>query len=335
MANPMICMMLRPLKQRENAKKLIINTQNGIYEKRFIKIGGIEQWITIRGRDKNNPAILILHGGPGSTYTPFNSWLLEWEEYFTVIQWDQIGSGKTFKKNGPVEDISFERLAQDGIGLVKIICEYLHHKKIILLGSSAGSLIGIRMIKQQPDLFYAYIGANQNSPDTGVFYKALKEYSQRNDKKALQFLEKIGSTKNTWTKDDVDKINRIAIKIDKKAPNMIFDLMLPAMLYDNESTMQDIKIMNKGMDYALEKLYGEMINFDFDDVGYQFKIPFFIFQGEYDILTPIEDARQYFDKIQAPHKEFVIIKNAGHLAEFANTKDFLTELKYKVLPIIK
>jgi pimeloyl-ACP methyl ester carboxylesterase len=328
-------MIKRPFKQNETAKKLVINTENGIYEKRFVKIGEIEQWITIRGQDKNNPAILFLHGGPGSTYTPFNSWLLDWEKYFTIIQWDQIGSGKTFKKNGKIENISFKKLAQDGIELTKIICDYLNCNKTILLGSSAGSLIGISMIKQSPELFYAYIGANQNSPDTGVYYKTLLEYAKKNEKKALRFLENIGPQKECWTKDDVDKINHIMIKIDKNAPNMIFDLMLPAIMYDCESTMEDIKIMNKGMDYALENLYKEMINFDFDSIGYQFKVPFYIFQGEYDIITPIEDARKYFERIQSPCKEFVIIKNAGHLAEFANTKGFLNELVNKILPIIK
>jgi pimeloyl-ACP methyl ester carboxylesterase len=328
-------MIKRPFKQKETARKLIVNTKNGIYEKRFITVGKIEQWITIRGQDKCNPVMLFLHGGPGSTYTPFNSWLLDWEKYFTLIQWDQIGSGKTYKKNGEINNLSFERLAQDGIELVKIICGYLNCKKIILLGSSAGSLIGIKMIKQSPELFYAYIGANQNSPDTGISYRILMEYARNKDKKALKLLENIGPNKKRWTKDDVDKINRIAIKIDMNGPNMIFDLMLPAILYDNESTMDDIKIMNKGMDYALEKLHQEMINFDFDSIGYQFKIPFFIFQGEFDIITPIEDAQKYFEKIQSPYKEFVIIKSAGHLAEFANTKEFLNELAHKVLPMVK
>jgi pimeloyl-ACP methyl ester carboxylesterase len=99
--------------------------------------------------------------------------------------------------------------------------------------------------------------------------------------------------------------------------------------------MKDIQTMSKGMEYALEKLYAEMVDFDFEGLGYQFKIPFFIFQGEYDIITPVDDARQYFEKIDAPHKKFVLIKNAGHLAEFANPKHFLEELIKNVLPLVK
>jgi pimeloyl-ACP methyl ester carboxylesterase len=317
-----------------NAKKLA-SGKNELNESRYVSINGIEQWITIRGQNKNNPIILILHGGPGSTYTPFSVFLMDWEKYFTIVQWDQTGSGKTFKKNGVVENVSFSKLADDGIELTKYICAYLNCEKIILMGSSAGSLIGLKMIKKSPERFSAYVGAEQNSPDTGLFYKIIKEYAWKNDKQAFKFLEKTGSDKNKWTKEDIDRINKIAVKADKDAPNMIYDLMLPAIMYDKEYSMKDIQIISKGMDYVLERLYNEMVNFDFEGVGFQFKIPFFIFQGEYDIITPVDDARQYFEKIEAPYKAFVIIKNAGHLAEFANPKHFLEELINKVLPLVK
>jgi pimeloyl-ACP methyl ester carboxylesterase len=331
MANPFLCMMLRPFMQKKNAKKLAAGN-NEINESRYISINGVEQWITIRGQKKSNPVILIVHGGPGSTYTPFNVLLLEWEKHFTIVQWDQIGSGKTYKKNGATPNLCFERIAEDGIELARYLCDYLRHEKIILLGSSAGSLIGIKMIQKAPQLFCAYIGAEQNSPDTGVFYQTLIAYAQKRDKKALQFLEKIGADKSAWTKADVNRVNRIAVRVDRNAPNMIFDLMLPAIMADSEYTMKDIQTMNRGMEYALENCYAEMVNFDFDGAGYQFKIPFFIFQGEHDVLTPVADARRYLEKIDAPHKEFVLIKNAGHLAEFANPSGFLHELVSRVLP---
>jgi pimeloyl-ACP methyl ester carboxylesterase len=120
MANPFICMIKRPFKRNETTKKLVINTENGIYEKRFVEIGEIEQWITIRGQNKNNPAILFLHGGPDSTYTPFNSWLLDWEKYFTIIQWDQIGSGKTFKKMEKLKIFHLTNLHKTVLNLLKL-----------------------------------------------------------------------------------------------------------------------------------------------------------------------------------------------------------------------
>jgi hypothetical protein len=72
---------------------MVIQTSASIDERRFVRIGGADQWITIRGQDRNNPAILILHGGPGAPLSVLPSQFLPWERDFTIIQWDQRGAG--------------------------------------------------------------------------------------------------------------------------------------------------------------------------------------------------------------------------------------------------
>jgi hypothetical protein len=66
----------------------------------FVKIGGIYQWVTIRGQDRENPVMLIMHGGPGVATSPLALYTLGWERDFTLVQWDQRGAGKTL--GGPV-----------------------------------------------------------------------------------------------------------------------------------------------------------------------------------------------------------------------------------------
>ena len=85
----------RSVRQHRNAKALAIRTPNRIEESMFVKIGGIDQWVQIRGENRDNPVLVILHGGPGSSYVPFTQTIRSWERYFTVVQWDQRGSGKT------------------------------------------------------------------------------------------------------------------------------------------------------------------------------------------------------------------------------------------------
>ena len=41
--------------RNRNAQDYAITAPNGIDEARYVEIGGIEQWITIRGEDRNNP----------------------------------------------------------------------------------------------------------------------------------------------------------------------------------------------------------------------------------------------------------------------------------------
>src|ERR1022692_2290817 len=95
-----------------------------INEEMFVRIGGIEQWITIKGSDSANPVILVLHGGPGDALSPVaDSMFAGWDKDFTMVQWDQPGAGRTYGKTGSAVDatMTMERMTQDGIE----VSEYL------------------------------------------------------------------------------------------------------------------------------------------------------------------------------------------------------------------
>jgi pimeloyl-ACP methyl ester carboxylesterase len=139
-------------------------TDQAITEQMYIDIGGIKQWITIRGADSNNPVVLILHGGPGAAFSPFDeSTFGKWRQYFTVVHWDQRGAGRTYTKTGPsVEStMSMDRMVTDGIEVSEYLVQHLHQRKIVLFGGSWGSILGVYMVKRRPDLFYAYVGTAQ------------------------------------------------------------------------------------------------------------------------------------------------------------------------------
>ncbi|OIK11796.1 proline iminopeptidase [Bacillus sp. MUM 116] len=329
---------LRKRNQRKNTKELQISTANSIVEGCYVQIGGIDQWITIRGENRNNPVLLLIHGGPASTYSIFSPLLRSWEKHFIVTQWDQRGAGKTFGKNGKDGSgtITFDRLAKDGIEVAEYLRGKLGHKKVILIGSSVGSLIGIMMAKLRPDLFYAYVGTDQNAPDTQNLLYALtvNALCGAGNTRGVQLLEKMGSNQSQWSRKDFDKRNRLLVKTIKDVPNMITDLILPSMLSSPEHKIRDLMDIFKGMSYSLDHLFDELINFDFKKYGMQFELPVFIFHGDNDIITPTELASTYYDEIEAPHKEFVLIKNAGHLACFARPNQFLEELIKRVHPLV-
>src|SRR3954454_16597168 len=98
-----------------NARDYAVTTANGIDEANYVRIGGIEQWITIRGEDRENPVLLLLHGGPGDATNPWGyAGFRNWLKYFTVVQWDQRGAGRTFGRNGAASasTITIERMVQ-------------------------------------------------------------------------------------------------------------------------------------------------------------------------------------------------------------------------------
>src|SRR5579871_5418539 len=90
-----------------------------VHEESFVRIGGIPQWITITGQDRDNPVLLLLHGGPAVTFTPeAEASFKDWDKGFTLVEWDQRGAGRTFTKNGGeaiAPTMTFDRMVQDGI----------------------------------------------------------------------------------------------------------------------------------------------------------------------------------------------------------------------------
>jgi len=330
MTSPIGGMFLRPFKQRENRKKLAITSPRSIREESYVSIGGIDQWVTVRGQDRDNPILLLIHGGPGSPYTPFNPLLGEWEKQFTVVQWDQRGSGKTFIKNNKNTSapLTFDMLASDGIELTGYILQRLGKRRLLLVASSAGSYVGLIMAKRRPDSFIAYVGTDQNSPGGWeLSYELTLQAAQKaNDKKGLQVIAGIPSNPVSWTSKQHLALNKVAIKDTKNVPNMINDIVLPALLFSPDYKMKDIAAIDKGMRYMSDQLFEAMKTFDFEALGYDFKLPFFVLQGAEDIVTPVASARVYVNLITAPQKGFVTIGKAGHIAAFCHPHEFLQQI---------
>jgi pimeloyl-ACP methyl ester carboxylesterase len=169
-----------------------------IREASYIEIGGIPQWVQIRGDAAENPVLLFLHGGPGASAIKFGAGWREWEKDFTIVHWDQRGAGRTFKKNGTRlgELMTIQQMADDGLQLVEFLRDRLRARRIILVGHSWGSVIGIRMIRAKPDLFSAFVGVAQitNTRRNGAlrYQKLIAALQTQGNAKAVRRLEQIG-----------------------------------------------------------------------------------------------------------------------------------------------
>jgi pimeloyl-ACP methyl ester carboxylesterase len=337
--NMFTALMTRKSAQQKLAKDLLITTPNGIVEERFIKIGGIDQWITIRGEDRHNPVLFFVHGGPGSTYSVFTPLLRSWERHFTIVQWDQRGAGKTFRKNGKAGSgiLTFERLTRDGIELAEFLREHLGQEKIILVGSSVGSITGTTIVKRRPDLFSAYVGTDQSTGPDALelsYQLTLGWLRAAGNTKGVKAVEKLGARRAHPTPRELTQLHQWTIKANPTIPDMIRDIMLPAMLTSPDHTIGDLRDIMKGMNFSNDQLFQELLTIDLRQLGMRFEVPFFIFQGDTDAINPTALAKAYFDELEAPHKEFVLIKQAGHLAAFARPEQFLNELLQRVRPLV-
>jgi pimeloyl-ACP methyl ester carboxylesterase len=330
----------RAYEQHEIAKTLRIETPNGINQGSFVKIGGIDQWITIRGQDRDNPVLMVLHGGPGATTSPLAPNFLSWEKDFTVVQWDQRGAGRTFGASGPVDtEVTIDRMVQDGVEVAEFLRQHLHKDKIILLGWSWGSVLGVKMTKERPDMLYAYVGTGQIvnvRKDYAFGYTQLLAANRaRTDGRAIGELEAIGPPPyNSIRKLGV--YTRQALAREAGAPSTLDTLS--AVLLAPGYTLRDFRDWLSGFDSSQDHFLGETLSGPYLDVdlpvlGTNFVVPIFVFQGAEDNIAPAELARAYVDSITAPQKEFVPIMGAGHVAMITRNDEFLTLLDQWVRPL--
>jgi pimeloyl-ACP methyl ester carboxylesterase len=170
----------------------------------LVRIGGIQQWVTIEGQDCANPVVLIVHGGPGNPNTPFAHNLFgSWAKDFTVVQWDQRGAGKTYEANPPAEDqaLTIEQLTGDGVEVARYVTQRLGKRKVILMGGSWGSALAVHIAKARPDLFHAYVGTSQlvsYADDVKLSYaRTLGLARAASDAETVDKLEKLGPP--PWT----------------------------------------------------------------------------------------------------------------------------------------
>ena len=153
-----------------NARKIL--TPNGVERLQRVRIGGIDQWVSIRGRDTRNPVLMVIHGGPGYVLMPESWWMSrDWEEYFTVVQWDQRGAGKTLLINDPAKlapTMTLARSVADAEEMVGWLRHEFGKRKIFVLAHSAGTYVGLQLALRHPDWLYAYIGVGQmaNMPES-------------------------------------------------------------------------------------------------------------------------------------------------------------------------
>jgi pimeloyl-ACP methyl ester carboxylesterase len=323
--------------KKRNAAQYALRSDRAIDEASYIKIGGIEQWVTIRGWNRDNPVILFLHGGPGDVTNPWSFALFRpWEKHFTIVQWDQRGSGRTLAKNGNAiaDTITAPTLVTDGLELSDYLRKHLGKQKIILVAHSFGTILGLKMIQAKPDLFYAYVGTGQASDSTRLqavgYDELLKKAHRLNNQEAIDDLTRIGPP--PWKDGKAERVEWRWSNQLEGADQFLMATIGYALVAPG-TTIQDFTEVGDGEMLSAEHLIPEISSLRPKDLGQEFSVPIFIFQGANDCTSPTVLARGYFDSIKAPRKEFVTIPDAGHFAVFMKSDEFLRLLVDKVRPL--
>jgi pimeloyl-ACP methyl ester carboxylesterase len=294
--------------------------QQSVNEEGFVHINGIEHWITMHGASCANPVILIAHGGPGNPLSIYDKGpYLDWEKDYTIVHWDQRGAGMTYGRNKPSEGdrLTVEQLRDDGLAVAAHVRQRLGKRKLILMGSSWGSVLGVHMAKADPDQFCAYLGTAQvvgYRQNTDGYAKVSALARAAGDQETLEKLEALGPP--PWTNPRNFGIQRRAMR---KYEAMRTDPMPAAWrelgsLYATAQAREDYE---GGEDYSFLQFVGlrgdgMFSTIDLPRLGTHFRLPVYLVQGTEDLLTTPEATQRYYDAIQAPAKKLVPVPRAGH-----------------------
>ena len=331
----------RALRQHAEADRYAIRTPHGIQEAGYVRIGGIDQFVLIRGEDRRNPVVLMLHGGPGLAQSLLFPWFRPWEKDFTVVQWDQRGAGNTFGRYGDkTPDLTPERMTQDGIELAQYLRRRLGTDRLILVGHSWGSQLGLRMVAARPDLFAAYVGTGQAVDDAKAeragYDLLLAEADKAHDAKGLAALRQAGPPPYRDSKAML-AVRQASIPYGPKAeqPGVYYGRSLPTALFAPGFSLKDFWNASAGGLYTLKVLPPAKISFDARaSLGRTFGTPMFFIQGELDTLTPTPLVKAYMDDISAPRKELVVLPGDGHGALLTDPDGFLAAMRAHVRPVV-
>lgn len=321
-------------------------TADAVYNEGFVTIGGIEQWIQVRGRHKDNPILLFLHGGPGFTVSPVSYWYMrDWEEYFTLVQWDQRGAGKTFAANDPAAvkaSLDLDRMVTDTEELIGYLRQAYGQDRIVLMGHSFGTLLGSRVAQERPEWLHAYVGMGQF-----VDFQRCE---------ALGYAATLAAARAAGNQEAVAQLTAIAPFPDSENPernlanlgierrwlaeyggyywprgtghNGAIAALNPA------ETPQSLRARDEGQRVSDEALWGELGAVDLSHET-QFETPVVILQGRHDLGTSSQVASEWFDSLEAPAKTLVWFEDSAHMVYEEEPGKLLVTLVNEVLPLTR
>lgn len=288
-----------------------------VEEKFWMNLGNEKQYVEIAGESDINPVLLFIHGGPGWPQTPqlryFNSGLTK---AFTLATWDQRGSGKSYRYDSIVENLTLEQIVSDAHELTQFLKEKFKQKKIFLAGFSWGSNIGLMLVQKYPEDYQAYVGISQViniKQGMEVTQKWLSEKAtKKNDTTTLNILKRLQENDSSLCSKPLDcfiKQYELVTKYNGAVFNPKSDKEVEKAMtkYDDYKNYDWNKIFLQSAGH-LEK---DMFSADFSAVT-KIDIPVYFIAGRHDWNVPSVLVEEFVKKIHAPHKEMIWFENSGH-----------------------
>jgi len=308
-----------------------------------VEIGGIQQCLYFRGQNEENPVILFLHGGPGSAMIPtLHGFQYDWEEDFTVVQWDQRMAGKTYFANDPntvAQTMSFEQMLDDAWEVTQYVQNKLGKEKIIIMGHSWGSLLGTALVQTYPDAFLAYIGTgqvvNMMENERVGYEKVLEMAVAANNEKDIETLKSLApypaEQYGEQFMNALMTVKTYQMKYGIASGTSLDTLML--VMGSPYYSLSEVGFFFKDLTAETDVLNQYMFEqYDAHNYDISYSVPVFYIMGENDFQTPEPLAVAFFEEIKAPIKRYYTVPEAGHTPMLENNEEYTRILLEEIRP---
>ena len=295
---------------------------NSIATLESVQLGGSEQWITVRGRDMNSPVLLFLAGGPGGSELVWTRrYLSGLEDHFVVVNWDQPGTGKSYNAV-PIASLTPERYLSDAYELIQILRTRFGQDKIYLMGESGGTVWGIQLVQRHPELFHAFVSGggqmvNTTENDVMGYEFALRLAAERGDTNTVESLRQNGPppyaggdmllTRYFPYMNLLNGYMHAHAAGDGAEGNRMLDVIT-----GTEYGLLDKFNWFRGLLEVFAVVYPQWEDLDFTTQATELEVPVYFMEGRWDVNAMASLVEEYYNLLEAPHKELIWFENSGH-----------------------
>ncbi|QPC81362.1 alpha/beta fold hydrolase [Phototrophicus methaneseepsis] len=304
-----------------------------------VELNGSQQWITIRGNDTNNPILLFLAGGPGgSELVMTRRYLGDLEAHFVVVNWDQPGTGKSYGAV-PFDELTPERYVDDAHALALYLRERFDKEKIYVFGESWGSIIGVWLVQQYPDLFYALITTGQMvdpvENDILMYDLAFELLTEQGRNDDVEMLRRNGPPPYT-SGELLGKFGAINGVLNNYMDAHAHGEGTHHNLLIDSLGAQEYGLVDKvtwllGLAKTFTTVYPQIYDVDLRMQAPRLEIPVYMIKGRWDVNAPNSLAEEYFNLLEAPHKEWFWFEDSAHTPSWDEPAHFTDVIVNTVL----
>ena len=310
-----------------------------ISEKVFVNINGVEQGMFIMSKDATHPVLLYLHGGLPD-YFLTQKYPTGLEGYFTVVWWEQRGSGLSYSADIPPESITVEQLISDTLATTNYLRHRFGQEKIYLMGHSGGTFISIQAAARAPELYYAYIGVAQMSDQLEserlAYEYMLQKFKDNGNTKMVRKLEAVPVTVKDGIPDSYlalrdGAMHSLGIGTTHDMKSVISGIFLPSLIFREYTLKEKVNLWRSKSQSGVSPIWDEITDTDLTTQVTELEIPVYILAGRYDYTVNYDLQKNYFMKINAPKKGFYTFENSAHSPLFEEPESFIEIMVNDVL----